>query len=629
MQEETHKSKFRHQASLIIVGSGFVVFLTIILGMMTLSRFAAVETAWSEHSKRATAIGDALSSLDRHIGYGGFIHHLKNAVLRLDFERYRAALQRDIDGLTADFKLLNTLLKESSDQKALAQVRSTFDTYIQKYQQLGTLIDVHMDPAKIDQLIKVSDAPALKALAFLSDRAGQRAAQTQAKANRAYDEAVFALRSTEFLVVLAVLIGMVVMVMFLRRVVIANELILQTQKRLDVLLDMSPDPMLSVSTNGEIVRANNIAQKFFGYTINELQNMKIEKLIPKRYRDNHPSQRDHYFKHASQRPMGDRRTLQALTKDGSEPDVEISLSHSGEGDDRLATITIRDITEREKNRKALDRARTGAEDALARQEQLQDGLVEAEKMAALGGLVAGIAHEINTPIGVTLTSATHFESETKKAEALYKAGEMTEEALSEYFDTATQVAHMMTLNTRRASDLIHSFKQVAVDQTGDECRLFDMADYIEEILLSLRPHIKKRPVEVQLNCEKNLSVYGHPGGLSQILTNLITNSLKYAFDEKQAGTITISVVPIGDNVQLVYKDDGKGMSPKIQETAFEPFVTTGRGKGGSGLGLYIVYNIVTQTLKGTIDLTSSLSKGVTYTIDFPKNIPDSNQGPSA
>ena len=625
MSKKAHQSAFRRQATLIILGGGLIMAMTIMLGTMTLSRFDAVEAAWADHSKRATAIGDSLTNLQRHIGYGGFIHNFKNSILRLDLERYQEKLDRDIAGLTDDFKTLSTLLKNPDDLIYLGEVRMTFDEYISKYKILEKWIEDKKDPLKIDLLAKVSDDKALRALKFLADRAGQRAKTAEEKAQKAHSDAVYLLQTTGFLLISVVLIGMIMMVLFLRRVVVANEAILKTQERLDMLLDMSPDPMLSVTLDGTIVRTNKRAQEFFAYSSDEFADLAVENLMPARFREGHPQQRTGYFDKPAPRRMGERGTLKALTKDGREPDVEISLSHSGDGADRLATITVRDITEREKNRKALDRSRKRAEDALARQEQLQDGLVEAEKMAALGGLVAGIAHEINTPIGVALSSATHLEVETKKADDLYRSGEMTEEGLSDYFTTANQVAHMMTLNTQRASDLIQSFKQVAVDQTGDACRTFDMNDYIEEILLSLKPHFKQSSIKTHVNCPDHLSVYGHPGGVSQVLTNLITNSLRYAFDEGESGNISISVEATDDEVKLIYHDDGKGIEPDLQATVFDPFVTTGRSTGGSGLGLHIVYNIVTQTLKGTIALTSAPGQGATFTVTTPRNLSDSNQ----
>ena len=552
MPIQVHKSAFRRQAIYITLGGGLIVALTIFLGMMSLARFGAVEAAWEDHSKRASAIGGML------------------------------------------------------------------DIYIQKYKQLGALTATDQDLQTIDAFVKESDAKDLKALDILENRLGKQADNTQKKALKSYAEAVYFLKILTGLLILTVATGIALMILFLRRVVVANEGIIKRQEQLDILLDTFPDPMLNVSPKGDIVRANMMASTFFGYTTDELLGMRIEQLLPSRFRKNHPRQRRKYFKKPEHRSMGSRSTLQALTKDGREPFVEISLSHTGSGENRLATVNVLDVTEREQGRLELEHARKRAESALKLQGKLQAGLVESEKMAALGGLVAGIAHEINTPIGVALTSATHLSSETKKANALYRSGEMTEEALNDYFDTANQVAQMLSLNTQRASDLIQSFKQVAVDQTADKSRTYDLESYIQETLLSLKPHLKNRPIKIQVKCVGDMSVTGHAGGVSQVLTNFITNSVRYAFDEGQSGNINISVKGTKRNIKLVYKDDGNGISADLQKNVFDPFVTTGRSAGGSGLGLYIVYNIVTQSLKGSVELTSAENEGAKFVVRFPR-----------
>jgi signal transduction histidine kinase len=294
-------------------------------------------------------------------------------------------------------------------------------------------------------------------------------------------------------------------------------------------------------------------------------------------------------------------------------------------------VTHTDITELkqiqcklEENEAALRASVTIAEGALKRQQEMQDELVQAEKMAALGGLVAGVAHEINTPIGVTLSSATHLEAETRKTDALYKAGELTEDGLNDYFATAAQATLLMAINSHRASDLIQSFKQVAVDQTGGERRQFDLASYIDEVLLSLQPWLKKGNVEVAVACPPGLLVDGFPGALSQVLSNLLMNSLNHAFDPGQGGHVYIEVRPpeaAGKWIELAYRDDGKGISPELHDKVFEPFFTTRRGKGGSGLGLNIVFNIVQKTLKGTLVLERTSAAGAHFTLRFPRTQP--------
>jgi two-component system NtrC family sensor kinase len=264
-------------------------------------------------------------------------------------------------------------------------------------------------------------------------------------------------------------------------------------------------------------------------------------------------------------------------------------------------------------------AKTDAETVLSGLQQTQEILVQSEKMAALGGLVAGISHEINTPVGVILMSSTHLEAETDKVSGRYHQGELSGDELEGYFDTARQSTRLMTINSQRAAELINSFKQVSVDQTGGERREFELKSYIEEILLSLHPKLKRTAISMRLECPENLLVDSYPGALSQVLTNFITNSLQHAYQPEQAGTLNIRVTLLADDtIRLVYSDDGQGIPPELQSKVFDPFFTTQRGNGGSGLGLHIVYNTVRQTLKGRLQMHSAQAQGTMFTLHFPR-----------
>ncbi len=266
-------------------------------------------------------------------------------------------------------------------------------------------------------------------------------------------------------------------------------------------------------------------------------------------------------------------------------------------------------------------AKESAEEALTQLKMTQTTLVQAEKMAALGGLVAGIAHEINTPIGITLTSATHLNTRTNTVAKLYEQGELEENELNAYFKVAEKSTQLITINSQRAADLIHSFKQVAVDQTSGERREFDLKSYIEEVLLSLKPALKKSMLKIELDCPEKIIMNSYAGAISQLLTNFIMNSLHHAYEPNQRGVLSIHVLHTDEDwIQLVYSDDGKGIPVELQAKVFDPFFTTRRGSGGSGLGLHIVYNIVYQTLKGSLTLQST-ENGTTFTVQFPRSLP--------
>lgn len=616
-----------HTSRIIAFLGIFVIALAITIGTLSLSYFRQAETAWKDHNDKATAISTAFTNLTKHIGYGGFIHNFKNLVLRKDLARYQPLIEQDIVGFKQAFDSLAKLLKLKEDQLALAEIRKVFEQYTNNYQLLLPLIAQQATMTEIDAVVKVDDTPALKAINHLNQRTKERAKATEAKAQQAFSSALKFAFIGGILVIISLLIGIMSILVFIRRLEAANEATLLTQHRLDILLDTAPDPMLTVGQAGKIVRANSMALEFFGYTQAELLNMTVEDLIPEKYRAAHPQQRAGYFNQPENRKMDSGFTLTALTRDGREPKVEISLSHSGEGADKLATLTLRDITEQEQNKVALIQAKHQAEQALVKQQIMQDELVQSEKLSALGGLVAGVAHEINTPIGVTLSAATHLESETHKIDKAYQAGELSAEELSEYFETAQQATKLMSVNIQRASDLVQGFKQVAVDQTGGEKRSFDLAIYIDELLTSLHPVLKKSQITIQVDCPPELILNTYPGALSQVLTNLIMNALLHGFEENQAGQITITVTDQGDWVLIRFGDNGKGIPKELQTRVFEPFFTTSRSKGGSGLGLHIIHSIITRTLRGTLSLDSLPNKGTTITFRFPKLVSLSAKDP--
>jgi signal transduction histidine kinase len=255
-------------------------------------------------------------------------------------------------------------------------------------------------------------------------------------------------------------------------------------------------------------------------------------------------------------------------------------------------------------------------------EQTRDQLVQSAKMAALGELVAGVAHEINTPVGVGVTAASFLESKTREFQTMYNAGELKRSELENYLTTVGEVSNSILINMVRAAELISSFKQVAVDQSSENRRCFDLKEYMDEILLSLRPRYKKTSHVIQITCEENIELNSFPGAFSQIISNLIMNSLIHGFNGLENRAIDIGVTCKEGQVIFVYRDNGGGMDQQQREKVFDPFYTTMRGKGGTGLGMSIVFNLVTQTLKGNIHLESEVDQGIVLTMTFPQQWDD-------
>jgi signal transduction histidine kinase len=246
--------------------------------------------------------------------------------------------------------------------------------------------------------------------------------------------------------------------------------------------------------------------------------------------------------------------------------------------------------------------------------------VRQEKLASLGQMVAGVAHEINTPLGICVTATSHLVQELKLTKEELAAGEMTEDSLNAFFDVVDQSLRIMTTNTQRAASLVRSFKQVAVDQSSDDIRSFNLGAYLNEVLLSLQPKLKGRPVEVAVDCPKDLTMESFPGAVSQIVTNMVVNSLVHGFEREQRGHITIEARLDGDQVLFEYADDGAGMDADTLPKLFDPFFTTKRGSGGSGLGGHILYNLVTGALGGTLRAESSPGQGLRYHLRFPRKV---------
>lgn len=275
------------------------------------------------------------------------------------------------------------------------------------------------------------------------------------------------------------------------------------------------------------------------------------------------------------------------------------------------------IKEKQQYQKDLEKANIDLKVSLETLERTRDQLVLSEKMAALGGLVAGVAHEINTPVGVGVTAASFLQTKTGELQKLYSTGNLKRSELEAYLHTIDEVARSILINMERAAGLISSFKQVAVDQSSEEKRLFNVKEYIEEVLLSLRPKYKKTGHSIEVICPEYVEIYSYPGAFSQIVSNLLMNSLLHGFQGVENGKISFEISLENETVWLRYRDNGVGMTEEQRLKMFDPFYTTMRGKGGTGLGMSIVFNLVTQPLKGTIDCKSSPGNGVEFLMKFP------------
>ena len=395
---------------------------------------------------------------------------------------------------------------------------------------------------------------------------------------------------------------------------------------------------LALFSHGQIVRCNRGMEEMMGYGVGQLTGNPTSVLTP-------PGGASAGLIFAldpqTGRAQGERELVR---RDGSTLWCLISgkaLASSGHADDGV--WVIQDISDRKRTEAALVDAKDGLEHSLAELahqkanvesahtdlssvlvtlKQAQTNLITSEKMASLGSLVAGIAHELNTPIGNSLLTATALADMVTEFEKQYAQGGIKRSALEALMADTKLACGILANSLRRAADLITSFKQVAVDQTSDQRRRFELREVVHDTLATFQAQLRRANCEAQVDCSPGLVLDSYPGSVGQVLSNLINNALLHAFDGRASATISISARALNDEqVLLVFSDDGIGMPPKILHQVFDPFFTTKMGQGGSGLGMNIVYNIITGMLGGAIHLESSADSGTIVTINIPCQAP--------
>ena len=284
----------------------------------------------------------------------------------------------------------------------------------------------------------------------------------------------------------------------------------------------------------------------------------------------------------------------------------------------IARATHFFVTEIGRREGALRRAKDQADHALSNLNLAQADLIRAEKLASLGQLVGGVAHEINTPLGIALTTATLVRDETRSFQAVVASGALSRSRLTHFVDRVGEGAHLLCSNLTRAADLVHGFKQVAVDRISDERRTFELDQWLDELIASLQPMLRKGGHAITHECPAGLAVDTNPGALAQVVTNLVTNAVVHGFRKAQRGRIAVRVEAIsGGLIRIEVEDDGSGIAPENLGRIFDPFFTTARNRGSTGLGMHIVHNLVTAKLLGRIAIESELGQGATARIEFP------------
>ncbi|MGB0898459.1 MAG: ATP-binding protein [Psychrobium sp.] len=417
-----------------------------------------------------------------------------------------------------------------------------------------------------------------------------------------------------------------------------------------MLLDVMATATLTINDAQEVVQFNQAAQRLFGYEKHEVIGRSLVTLLPKRYRKNHHKKVNGFDKSAQQfASLGEGARVSGLRKSGEEFPVEIDITKVEIKSEKLFIAAIFDISDRiiqqekiaqqtlelKQNNQQLKHYQKMLEETVhERTDELEistlslnaatQQLIDAEKMVALGQMVSSAAHEINTPIGIGVTCASNVLEASTSLDRRIKDDQLTKSDLTSYLAMVEQSSKIILSNMERAASLVHSFKAVSSDQVTDMQRLFNLNEYLEEILLSLTPRIGKTLHEIFITCNDNIVLDTKPGPLSQIIINLIMNSLIHGFEHREHGTIRLAAKLIGGNLELIYKDNGKGLTEEQADKVFDPFYTTKKKQGGTGLGMHIVEDLMKNSLAGQIELMPS-EEGICFKLTFPTILKSTNK----
>ncbi|PWC39105.1 ATP-binding protein [Azospirillum sp. TSO35-2] len=337
--------------------------------------------------------------------------------------------------------------------------------------------------------------------------------------------------------------------------------------------------------------------------------------------------------------------IRFVRDDGRTVWMAMSFDHTTYENQPVYIVWLYDITERKVQAEALRAAKDSAEQALADLERMQSDLIRAEKMAVIGQLIAAVAHEINTPVGIALTAATHLQTASESIIMTFRGGQLRKSDFQDYVGTASEVSTLLVANIERAAALIQSLKLVTEGKASSPRSRFDLRDYLSDIVLAVQVQPAAAGHELALDCPDGLALDTYPGALTEVLLALLTNAFAHAFEpepvaaiaagedgnpdglptdgrRRPAGRVTVSVQMLGDErVELRIADNGRGIPADIQPRLFQPFTTTRRGAGSMGLGLYAVFNLVTGKLGGEIDIDSEVGRGTTVILRLPLDAP--------
>lgn len=407
----------------------------------------------------------------------------------------------------------------------------------------------------------------------------------------------------------------------------ASEVALQdTELRMQRVIDSAYEAFIGIDANGAVLDWNHQAELMFGWTKEEaMQRLISELIIPPYHRAAHTQGLKRFTNGDNGSTFSKRIEITAQDKNGREFPVELSIWGIPNANMVSFGSFIRDISERKRAEEEMRQLNEGLE-ARVQERTLElrhamDQIIESEKLASLGSIVAGVAHELNTPIGNIVMLASSLGDRITKLGIAVHEGKITRTMLNEGVAGCDEASKLIVRSAGRASELIESFKNVAVDQTSQRRRIFDLRELLSDITNTLATATRHAHIAVDLRVPCGIEMNSVPGDLEQIFNNFIMNSIHHGFEGRNTGQIIIEAQQHQEHVEIIYQDDGAGIPSELHRKVFEPFYTTKLGQGGSGLGMFIVHNLIHASLKGEIKLESDAGKGVRFTINLPRVTP--------
>lgn len=632
MQNQATKKR----SSKLIVTLGFVL-----MGLMTLAFAGAALINMTSAQRHMESI------VSRYNVKVGLVTTMRQAARDRALILHRITLM--VDPFDIDMEMLDYSQAAAEFRKALDQLRN-MPLSAQEQTVLGQALDkVRIGQASQDQVMELFQQgrreeanqlllnETVAAQKNVFDRLNVLLSMQHKATDSAFSETASRYRVAYFmmsgLVVGVIVLGSLIAVFVIRRSVSIENELFQEKKFAEVTLQSISDGVITTDTQGRVSYINPSAAEMAGVEETVVLGQPVERVLSQESL----ALSEDFFGLPEQIRAQPHRQVLTLGEAEAAHTLEMSLSPMrGAGGQMAGTVLVlHDITETLQAAEQLQQLNTSLEQkvmertqalsatnqelkqAITSLQEMQGQLVQAEKMASLGNLVAGIAHEINTPLGTSVTSASSLQAEVSTLVKRFEAGSMKRSELQGFLDHANQACLILLSNIERASNLVRSFKQVAVDQSSDDWRDIDVHTYFDEILTSLHPRFKLSAVSVENLADPALHCYSNPGAIYQIISNLVLNALTHAYAPGQPGVIRISAHREGSMICMTCEDDGAGIPEENLSHVFEPFFTTKRGSGGTGLGLNIVYNLVKTQLKGDIDVKSILNRGTCFTFRFP------------